>query len=97
MAAAKTGLIGKVYSISVELKAGVLKLIGLNVCDFNHDDSLFTHDTVEKIDNVETLVETFNITAVFTSTSIPAGTTSLDDLLDIATAAINDKFPGHIE
>lgn len=91
-------IIGKIHTLSVTRSGGagaaVITLNRFEVADFSYESGFTTTTTVTKNDLVDYLAgDQYTIKIAYPTSSVPASSTTLANLVTTATNAINAAFP----
>lgn len=85
-------LTGKVHEITCVRSDASLLFVGVNTYDFAHEAGFTTTTTVAKNDVYASTVDVYVVKIAYPSGSIPANTTTLNNLVSTATAAVTAKY-----
>jgi hypothetical protein len=85
-------LIGKVYTILMKRVGGAATFVSLETADFTHEAGATTSTSVVKFDTVGTANDTYEVKIAYPNGSIPAGTTTITNLITTAANAVDAVF-----
>jgi hypothetical protein len=85
-------LIGKLHTILMKRVGGAATFVSLETTDFSHEAGATTSTTVTKFDTVGTANDTYKVQVAYPNGSVPAGTTTLTNLIATAVAAVDAVY-----